>query len=112
MRKVKLDSVFRLGRMNYYNFYRASGLKGSSCQFYILRPLGFCLNSSIRLCRLQLQAPWHRVCRGSKERNNASLTPQTKILEGETSSDLFRFFLCRILECIMKMHLPFFFFFK
>lgn len=48
-------------------------------------------------------------CVQGKERNSASLTAQTKIVQGEMSSDVSRFSLCRILELVMKMYLPFLF---
>lgn len=62
MRKVKLDSSWVELLTKISQSIRAKG------KFYILWPLVFCLNSSILLCGLQLQAPWHRVCRGHREK--------------------------------------------
>lgn len=76
MRKVKLGSIFRSGRINNKTVHSIRS-EGRLLAVLYSVALGFCLkNASILLCRLQLPALWHRVWRGSKEGSNTSLTLQ------------------------------------
>lgn len=74
MRKVKLGSIFRLGRIN-NKIVHSIRSEGKLLAVLHSVALGFCLNASILLCRLQLPALWHHVC-GGKEGSNTSLTLQ------------------------------------
>lgn len=66
MRKVKLGSIFRSGRIN-NKIVHSIRSEGKLLAVLHSVALGFCLNASILLCRPQLPALWHHVCRGRRE---------------------------------------------